>query len=433
MAKGIAIASPRSGEGKTMLAMGIIAALNARGVRVCPAKCGPDYIDAQFLTAAAEQPCLSLDSWAMHPDCIRSRARVGEDLLIIEGAMGLHDGAPDPSNPAGRGSTADLTRILNVPVVLVLDVARQAQTAAAIVKGLREFASGTVIPGVILNRVGSERHRASIERALSAQDCPVIGAFPQLRQLDTPSRHLGLVQARERADLQAFIAEAGSLAAEYVDLDRFCELSSSIRDGTKRAGIPPLGQHVAVARDEAFSFLYEHLLVDWRRAGTEISFFSPLADEPPARKADAIYLPGGYPELHAARLASSRQFRAGVRAAAARGATVYGECGGYMTLGQSLIDSKGCGYEMLGLLPVETSFEAPRMRLGYRYLRPYPNPVWPQISITGHEFHYAQQVGAEDAARPLFAAWDSQEARLPDMGIRVGRIMGSFAHVIDCR
>ena len=414
-----------------MLAMGIIAALNARGVCVRPAKSGPDYIDPQFLAAAAGHPCLSLDSWAMHPECIRFRATVEEDLLVVEGAMGLHDGAPDASNPAGRGSTADLARILGVPVVLVLDVAKQAQTTAAIVKGLQEFGSGIAIRGVILNRVGSERHRESIERALSTLDCPVLGAIPRLQQLETPSRHLGLVQAWERADIRAFISEAAALVAAHVDLDRFCELSSTICDGTERAGIPPLGHHVAVARDEAFSFVYEHLLEYWRRVGTEISFFSPLRDEPPAMESDAVYLPGGYPELHAARLASSEHFRAGVRQAAERGALVYGECGGYMTLGKSLVDSEGRGYEMLGLLPVETSFAAPRMRLGYRYLRPHPNPVWSDLSITGHEFHYAQQVGSNNEARPLFTARDSLGTRLPDMGVRVGRVMGSFAHVID--
>ena len=432
MGRGIAIASPRSGEGKTMVALGILGALRAKGLEVRSAKSGPDYIDPQFLAAASGHPCLSLDSWAMAPERIRALADSAGDLLVIEGAMGLHDGAPDSADALGRGSTADLVRTLGVPAVLVIDVARQAQTAAAVAQGLTAFSSGVSIPAVILNRVGSLRHQRTIERALDASGIPVLGAFPRRTELRAPSRHLGLMQARERPDLDNFLAGAAALAADCVELERLRDMAAPIRPATaEREAIPPIGQNVAVARDDAFSFSYEHLFAAWRRAGSEIHFFSPLADDPPAASADSIYLPGGYPELHAGKIASCERFRAGVREAARRGVAVYGECGGYMVLGRSLIDAEGRGHEMLGLLPVETSFAKPRMRLGYRSLRPYPNPVWPDFPISGHEFHYAREVQAGPATQPLFAAWDSEGFPLPDMGARVDRVMGSFAHVID--
>ena len=431
MAAGIAIAAPRSGEGKTMIALGILGALKAEGVRVHAAKSGPDYIDPQYLAAAVGSPCLTLDSWAMSPNRLRALAGAVEGLLVIEGAMGLYDGAPDAADPGGRGSTADLALALGVPVVLVLDVSRQAQTAAAVARGLAEHHSGIEIPGVILNRVGSLRHRQSIERALGAVGLPVIGAFPRQKALEAPSRHLGLVQAREREDLESFVETAASLAAEHVDIAHFQSIATRMRiDGEKEA-IAPLGQRIAVARDDAFAFTYEHLLAAWRGGGAEIEFFSPLQDEAPSSSADAIFLPGGYPELHAARIASCNRFRTGVRDAAMRGAVVYGECGGYMALGRGLVDAEGQRHEMLGLLPVETSFAVPQLSLGYRFLRPHPNPVWPRDRITAHEFHYASEARADTGAQSLFAAWDSEGSPLPDMGVRVGRVMGSFAHVID--
>ncbi|MYZ50053.1 cobyrinic acid a,c-diamide synthase, partial [Rhizobiales bacterium L72] len=196
-----------------------------------------------------------------------------------------------------------------------------------------------------------------------------------------------------------------------------------------RPALAPPGQRVAVAGDEAFAFAYPHLLADWRKAGAEIAFFSPLADEPPRADADAVCLPGGYPELHAGRLAAAARFRAGMHAAARRGALVYGECGGYMALGEALTDAAGVRHAMLGLLPVATSFERRRLHLGYRLAEAAGGLPWPG-RLAAHEFHYAI-VEREGAAEPLFRVASPEGAELGAAGLRRGRVMGSFLHVID--
>jgi cobyrinic acid a,c-diamide synthase len=197
---------------------------------------------------------------------------------------------------------------------------------------------------------------------------------------------------------------------------------------SRRPGLAPLGQRIAIARDDAFAFIYTHLIEDWRAAGAELAFFSPLADEPPAADADAVYLPGGYPELHGARLAAARKFKAGLAAAAARGALVYGECGGYMALGLTLTDRDGATHDMAGLLPVETSIGNPRRTLGYRRLSHASPLPWPG-RLTGHEFHYSS--GRVLGGNPLFSATDALGGALPPLGTRLGTVMGSYAHVID--
>jgi len=203
---------------------------------------------------------------------------------------------------------------------------------------------------------------------------------------------------------------------------------SRLQQAENEHRLPPLGQRIAIARDEAFAFLYRHWLNDWRAAGAEISFFSPLADEAPAPDADAVFLPGGYPELHGARLAMAANFKAGLAAAAARGALVYGECGGFMVLGRTLTDRDGMRHAMAGLLPVDTSIGNPKRVLGYRRLGHASPLPWP-AHLTGHEFHYSS--GKADGAPALFAAADALGRVLPPMGAQIGKVMGSYAHVID--
>ena len=241
------------------------------------------------------------------------------------------------------------------------------------------------------------------------------------------------MQAEERADLEGFVAGAAAIVAEHADLDRLQALAGPLTaagDAIRR--LPPLGRRLAVARDEAFAFLYPHHLTDWRAQGAEIAFFSPLADEAPAAEADSVFLPGGYPELHAGRLAAADRFRAGMQAAAARGARIYGEGGGYMTLGEALVDAEGAAHRMLGLLPLETSFAERRLTLGYRRLRPlglFEAELAAREFLAAHEFHYAT-LRREGAADRLFEASDAEGAALPAMGLRRGAVSGSFAHVI---
>lgn len=428
--KSLIVSAPSSGAGKTMITLGVLRALRDRGHPIASAKSGPDYIDPQFHHAASGMTCVTLDAWAMSAERITALAAAsGAEFLLVEGAMGLFDGAPSPEKPLGRGSTADLAACLKAPVILVLDVAAQAQSAAAVVRGMAGQDADVHVAGVILNRVGSPRHAEMIRRAIDTLDVPTLGAVPRTRGLETPSRHLGLVQAEERPDLEAFIEHAAALVSEHVDLDAVVSAASALQRLGKAAGLEPPGQRISVARDRAFAFSYPHLLEDWRSQGAEVSFFSPLADEVPDSGADVVYLPGGYPELHGGQLARSSRFRAAMLAAHQNDTLVYGECGGYMVLGDGLIDAEGVRHEMLGLLPLETSFAARKLHLGYRRLSCQDGAPWSGY-LTAHEFHYAT-ILAEGSDDGLFEAWDAMNEPVGKMGQRRGRTMGSFAHVID--
>ncbi len=423
---GFLIAAPHSGSGKTVVTLGLLRALGASGVEVAPAKAGPDYIDPAFHTAASGETCLNLDPWAMRPGLLRALAEThGRDrLLVVEAMMGLHDGAAD-----GSGSAADLAALLGLPVVFVVDASRMAQSVAALVAGYRDHRADVPIAGVILNRVGSARHEAMLRAALG--ETAVLGVVPNDADLALPSRHLGLVQAGEHGALESFIDHAGRVMRRHCDLPAIGGLTigQSLVDAGSPSLLPPLGQRVAVARDVAFAFAYPHLLDGWRAQGAELSFFSPLADEAPAPDADAVFLPGGYPELHAGAIAAANTFRAGMTAARDRGAAIYGECGGYIVLGQTLTDGDGAAHAMLGLLPVETSFAARKRHLGYRRLAPLAASPWP-MPLTAHEFHYASIV-REGTGEALFAARDALGADLGQYGRRVGAVSGSWCHVID--
>jgi cobyrinic acid a,c-diamide synthase len=429
LADGLVIAAPRTGSGKTLLTLGLASALRARGLAVAPAKAGPDYIDGAILARAAGHPAINLDPWAMRPERLRRLAAehaLAADLLLVEGVMGLFDGAAD-----GTGSTGDLAATLGLPVVLVVDAERQGQSVAPLVMGFAAWRASVHVEAVILNRVSTTRHERMLTAALHEAGFVVLGAIPKRDGLTLPERHLGLVLPNEVAAFDGVVAMAGEAVAEYLDLDRLLALASPappFAPPVEDSRLPPLGQCIAIARDDAFAFVYPHWLADWRAAGADISFFSPLADETPAADADAIFLPGGYPELHGARLAAASRFKAGLAGAAARGALLYGECGGFMVLGQTLTDNDGVSHEMAGLLPVDTSIGNPKRTLGYRRLAHASPLPWPE-RLTGHEFHYSS--GRIGNAPSLFAATDALGAAQPPMGARIGRVMGSYAHVID--
>ncbi|KKL77122.1 hypothetical protein LCGC14_2038070, partial [marine sediment metagenome] len=320
---GLILAAPASGAGKTTLTLALLRALRRRGLDVRGAKSGPDYIDPAFHQAASGAPCLNLDAWAMPPHRLIARAS-GPGLLLIEGAMGLFDGAP----PDGRGATADLARLFNLPVVLIVDAARMAQSVAPLVAGFARHDPKVRIGGIILNRVGSDRHARMLKRVLDPLGLPVLGAVPRDPGLARPSRHLGLVQAKEDPALDPFLDRAADVIEASLDLDALCALGRPLPVPSRSVHRRPPAQTIAVACDLAFSFGYPHLMAEWQAAGAELRPFSPLADMAPP-KADLIYLPGGYPELHANRLASNRRFLDGLRKAAAD-TDIHGECGGYM-------------------------------------------------------------------------------------------------------
>ncbi len=427
---GLVIAAPASGSGKTVLTLGLLRALAKRDVAVGSFKVGPDYIDPAFHEAASGRACRNLDSWAMRPSTLaRILAAAADcDLVLVEGVMGLFDGAADGE----RGSTADVAALTGWPVLLVVDARGQGASVAALVEGFARHRADTPIAGVLLNRVGSRRHESILKSALAPLGIPTLGAVPSDDALALPSRHLGLVQAGEHGDLDRFLDRAAGILAHHVDLTALAALAAPGKYmAAPAAGLKPLGSRIAVARDSAFSFTYPSLLETWREGGAEIAFFSPLADEGPG-ECDAVYLPGGYPELHGGRLAAALEFKNGLAAAAARGALVYGECGGYMVLGQGLVDAKRARHAMAGLLGHETSFAERRLHLGYRSvtLKEISPLGAPGEMFRGHEFHYATPVtGGADA--PLFLAADSSGRDLGPAGCRRGAVMGSFIHLID--
>lgn len=428
---GLILSAPRSGAGKTTGTLGLLRALRRSGVVVQPFKCGPDYIDPAFHAAAAGRESFNLDTWAMRTEVISfliGQAATGADICLTEGVMGLFDGVAERGQ-AGRGSTADLAALTGWPVILVLDVAGQTETAAAVALGCQSYRDDVKIAGVILNRVAGERHERLVRRGFDRIDIPVIGAIPRDDALALPERHLGLVQANETDGLDSRLDTiADRIIAAHVDLAALRALArpTSLPHSGRVALVPPPGQRIALAQDQAFSFMYPHVLAGWRAAGAGILPFSPLADEAPAADADAIWLPGGYPELHAGALANATRFLNGLRDAARRGAAVHGECGGYMVLGDGLIDVQGSRHTMAGLLRLETSFAARKRHLGYRRASILGGRG--QL-LFGHEFHYATTLACHD--EPLAEITDAQGAPVDAAGSRAGNVTGTFFHLID--
>ena len=491
-ARGLIVAAPCSGAGKTTVTLALVAALRRRRVVVRAAKGGPDYIDPAFHAAASGAPCVNLDSWAMLPallDCLAARAAPDEALLVIESAMGLFDGVA--AEPGRTGAAADLAKRFGLPVVLVLNVSGQSQSAAAVARGFALHDPAVAIAGVVLNRVGSKRHRDAICRAMDAAGIRVLGAVPRDATIALPQRHLGLLQAEEQPGLPALLDRLASMAERHVNVDAIVDCTRPLRiveagrresttvmpgldpgihvlvrhrkvvacprarsrpdpwDGRIKSGhdddefacalrgseldccgLPPPGQRIALAADAAFSFVYPHLLEHWRRSGAEIVPFSPLADEAPPEDCDACWLPGGYPELYAGRLAAATRFRAGL-ARFAETRPVHGECGGYMVLGAGLEDADGKRHAMCGLLGHATSFARRRLHLGYREARLIADsPLGPAGGvIRGHEFHYASIIEpGEDA--PLADIADAAGNSLGLGGGLRGRVSGAFFHAI---
>ena len=461
-----------------MVTLGLLRALKRRGLGVQPFKCGPDYIDPAFHEAACGRPSYNLDSWAMAKEtalALLSEAN-GADFIVIEALMGLFDGVATPGQ-WGNGASADIAALAGLPVILVLDISGQSQTAAVVARGFAGFRPDVEIAGVILNRAGSERHVRLARAGFDEIGMRVFGAIHRNEAIKLPERHLGLVQAGELSGLSACLDALADLAEAHIDIEGLLKTPSPqpSPQGEREAGcdpllkgggssgvlsprphplagaaakdastprracaerdrvrgdLPPPGQRIALAQDAAFSFVYPHLLKSWREAGAEILPFSPLADEAPPASADVVWLPGGYPELHAGRLASNANFIAGMRSFAAA-KPVHGECGGYMTLGDGLIDDKGERHAMLGLLRLETSFAARKLHLGYRRAKLLAACVLgePGETVSGHEFHYSS-ILAEDGDK-LLSVENADMEPVPVQGLRHGNVTGSFLHFID--
>lgn len=434
MTTGLLISAIRSGAGKTTVTLGLLAALSRRGIRLRAAKAGPDYIDPAFHAAATGAPCVNLDSWTMPPAvllALMARAMDSADLVAVEGVMGLFDGVP--AADGRNGSSASIAAQFRLPVLLVLDVTAQSQSAAAVVRGFATHHPDVRIAGAVLNRVGSARHKKLITDAIAALDIPVVGAVPRDAAFALPERHLGLVQAGEHGDLARRIAALADMAETHLDLDAILALATPIEASSVAASapaLPPPGQRIALASDAAFSFIYPHLIDGWRNAGAEIVPFSPLANEAPPQDCDSCWLPGGYPELHAAALAAATTFRDGL-ARLAQTRPVHGECGGYMVLGEGLEDADGHRHAMTGLLSHTTSFAKRKLHLGYREAKLLADSVIGSRGaiIRGHEFHYASLTDIGRDA-PLVELSNADGHALPERGGRRGHVTGTFFHAI---
>lgn len=434
-AKALIVSAPRSGAGKTSIAIGLMRAFTKRGLRVCGVKSGPDFIDPGFHKAATYHSGFNLDSWAMEPDMIKhylSKASSDNDLIIIEGSMGLFDGIPAGDNRTG--AVADIARQFQIPVLLVLDVSGHAQTAAAIVKGFQLYDTEVPVSGIVLNRVASERHENLIKGAIEHIHCPVVGSVKRNSVPVLSERYLGLVQASEYDELENFIEKLALTVEDSLNLDKILVQAKGLNITSKSGNIfalPPPAQHIALAHDAAFTFIYPHIFNEWERTGIKITLFSPLADEAPPKECDLCWLPGGYPEIYAEQLSKAYKFKKGLQEFA-QTRPVHGECGGYIVLGRFFEDAEGIKHEMTGLLSHATSLKQRKMHLGYRKAALLEDCIFGKKGeiIRGHEFHYTNILFQGDD-KPFAALTDGLDRPLGFTGSRQGYVSGTFFHALS--
>lgn len=441
MSSGIVITAPASGSGKTVITLGLLRAIKNAGIGVSSIKIGPDYIDPTYHAAASGRSCQNLDLWGMTAETLyyqKMRAMHNSNVVVAEGVMGLFDGAATGLQSQKTGSTASAAKWLGWPIILVVDAMGQGASVAALVEGFANHCKDVKIAGVIFNKIGSQNHERILREALSVTKIPCIGCIPTHDCLHLQHRHLGLIQAREIAKLEVWLDEVAAILANSLDLDMLLNFaksstnSASLRHSSDCLPIPILGQHTAVAHDDAFAFCYDYVLDAWKSHGVEVTLFSPLSGETIHSCADSVYLPGGYPELYGSTIASNQEFKRTMKIAALNGAVIYGECGGFMVLGESLIDKDGESHEMLNLLPIKTSFVKPRLHMGYRKLSLVGSGALGRVGaeFKGHEFHYCEIID-EGRSDSLFHAQNARGEKLQSLGSKVGSVMGSFSHIID--
>lgn len=424
------IAAPSSGAGKTTIAVGLMAAL-AQTMQVQPFKVGPDYIDPMYHTLAAGRISRNLDSWMMPGAALFeafSYASAGADIAVIEGVMGLFDGTGSDS----AGSSAEIARLLNVPVILVVDVSAMSGSAGAVARGFRDHDPSLTLAGVICSRVGSERHAEWVRAAVESTGIPVLGCVPYSASIHVPERHLGLHLALEH---EGFIGQARAWVQQHVDLEQ-------IRSLAQQAGsldLPPVSieqmtpreprTRIAVAQDAAFCFYYADNLDQLRRAGAEIIPFSPLSGDVLPSDVSGVYLGGGYPELHASALAANHRLREQLQHLVRRGLPVYAECGGMIALTQALIDGEGHRHAMFGVLS-GTVHMGRRFTLGYRVVTAIEPTLLLDAGDTarGHEFHFSDWDIPPSERNAYLAAPDTAQPGSPE-GWSQGNLLAAYTHL----
>ena len=432
------IAGTSSGVGKTTIATGITYALHRRGLKVQPYKCGPDYIDPGYLGLAAGGHCHNLDSWMLPEDNLKELFTYfsrGKDLALVEGVMGLFDGH---RKPGGGGSTAKIAKIISAPVILVLNIAKMSESAAAMALGYCTYDPDVKISGIILNQVGSPTHLHSAKSAIEERcRIPVVGYLPKASNLTLPERHLGLVPAAERGSENSFLDELADLIERHIDLDLLLDLARQAPDFPlaenpvlfPEDSLPPRCR-IAVARDEAFNFYYEaniELLKVW---GADIVNFSPISDSSLPAGTSGVYIGGGFPEVFLHELETNTPMKHSIRQAVASGIPVYAECGGLMYLSDSIADFQGSRYEMVGLLPGCCEMQNKLQRLGYvkaAALRTTPIVEKGQ-EMRGHLFHWSRL----DAPGESTAAYQITDPKEQLEGFVLGprdNLLASYLHL----
>jgi cobyrinic acid a,c-diamide synthase len=434
----LVVAAPQSGAGKTSVSLGLVASLASRGLRVQTFKVGPDFLDPTYLALASGRPCYNLDGWMSGHDYVRERfalATADADIAIIEGVMGMFDGA---NATRSEGSTAEIARWLDAPVLLVIDAHGLARTVAPLVKGLQDFDPEVRLGGVIANQVGSSRHTHLLAEALrSAGGPPLLGGIPQGGLPALPSRHLGLHTADSKVLPAQSIAALAEATRTNVELEPLLQMAGTASPLTACRSLPeprPVVARLGVARDEAFHFYYPDNLEALQAAGCELVEFSPLHDRSPPAGLDGVYLGGGYPEEHAVRLAENRSMLEALRQFAATGGAIYAECGGLVYLCSGLETLDGERHDLLGLLPATAFMHGRHRRLGYVEVETCAPTPWgpPGTRLRGHEFHYTE-LGVDPLKDgPWHAAYriSNRRDRSPrHEGYQRGRVLTSYVHL----
>lgn len=428
----LVIAATASGSGKTSITLGLCRALARAGLAVQPFKAGPDYLDPTWLSRAAGTQCCNLDTWMSGAPYVRAlcaRLAPPRGLALIEGVMGMYDGADAGSD---AGSTAELARVLGAPVILVADARGAARSVAATVRGFRDFGDAD-IAGVIANRCGSDTHVQMLQQALaSATLPPLVGAIPDGAWGELPSRHLGLLRADERVSERTITALADA-CEQHVDLQALRHLA---RQAVPLPAAPRESKRktrcrIAVAYDAAFHFYYADNLALLARRGAELVYFSPLRDKTLPHGCGAVIIGGGYPEAHAVHLSRNRSLIRDLRAFAARGGVIYGECGGMMYLGEALIDAAGRKHALAGIIPATTRMRPRLQALGYvQATTLQPTLLGPAgTELRGHEFRYSEVVAERGDWEPAFAVCDARGAKETIAGYARGRVLASYLHL----
>jgi cobyrinic acid a,c-diamide synthase len=439
----IVIAGAASSVGKTTITAGLIAALRRRGLTVQPFKCGPDYIDPSYHERAANRPCRNLDAWMLNDAQLLegfSCACRDADIAVIEGVMGLFDGSDWHDE---RASTAQIAKLLGAPVLLVVDIAGAARSAAAVVLGCQHFDPDLALRGVLLNFAGSETHAKGCGAAITSRTgLPMLGWLPRRSGLEIPERHLGLVPGAEHSDPDALIAQIADEITQRFDITAVVDVARAAGELPSIAEPTPnfheaLGVHrpvIAVARDAAFCFYYPENLELLTEAGAEIEFFSPLKGESPSSRASGVYLGGGYPELHGAALAANVELWRTLRELRSRNAPIYAECGGFMVLTEGLIDREGRRWPMAGLVPGVTRMTDKLAALGYRHAVAQSSNLLVDggEALRGHEFRYSNWVcEAPIAAGDIAWRVTGSRAAAPSdsAGFASGNLLASYVHI----